>query len=438
MSAYGVAQAVIPARDAPRISAGVKRLALAYVWFTIALGGIVFSEPAPYDALMVGAIILLPVVGLTCFTPGIALYLSLWAVIVGGGFIATTQSSVVDVPAIFMGISLYLALSSVIMAAFVLDRSDDNVRLIMSAYVLAALVAACAGLIGYFDLVPGARDLFVQHDFGRVRGTFKDPNVLGAFLVPALLYVLNAVIRKGILRTSLWVLAAPILLFGSLLAFSRGAWINLGVSLLAYFCFTFTTVSTHRERLRLVLYIMLAGMFAAGIFASALSVSTVSALMEERASLEQPYDVGPEGRFGGQEKAVGLVITRPLGIGALEFARSYHHEDVHEVYLNMYLNTGWVGGTLYLALVFLTFGLGLRQVVRQRGGDGVSAVLVAAFIGMAFEGVVIDTDHWRHFYLIMAMIWGMALAPADRDAERQLRREEPSDDGADSLAEDLP
>jgi hypothetical protein len=134
--------------------------------------------------------------------------------------------------------------------------------------------------------------------------------------------------------------------------------------------------------------------------------------MSERATLEQSYDVGPEGRFGGQEKAAGLAVTHPLGIGALEFARLYHHEDVHEVYLNMFLNAGWLGGTLYLALVLLTLGLGLRQVVRDRGGDGLSVVLVAAFIGMALEGLVIDSDHWRHFYLVMAMIWGMALAPS--------------------------
>jgi hypothetical protein len=35
---------------------------------------------------------------------------------------------------------------------------------------------------------------------------------------------------------------------------------------------------------------------------------------------------------------------------------------------------------------------------------------VAAFLGMVLEGLVIDTDHWRHFYLIMAMIWGLAIA----------------------------
>jgi hypothetical protein len=49
-------------------------------------------------------------------------------------------------------------------------------------------------------------------------------------------------------------------------------------------------------------------------------------------------------------------------------------------------------------------------VLQERGGDGVGAVVVAAFFGMALEGAVIDTDHWRHFYLIMAMVWGMALA----------------------------
>ena len=184
----------------PGIGVGVKRFALAYVWITIALSGVVFSEPAPCDALMVGAIVLLPVVGLTRFTPGIAFYLMLWALIVVGGFIAVTQAGEIEVPIKHMSITLYLALSSVVMAAFVLDAPAANIRLIMSAYLVAALVAAIAGFIGYFSLVPGAHDLFAP-EFGRVRGTFKDPNVLGAFLVPPLLYVLNSIVRSGVLRS---------------------------------------------------------------------------------------------------------------------------------------------------------------------------------------------------------------------------------------------
>jgi O-antigen ligase len=172
---------------------------------------------------------------------------------------------------------------------------------------------------------------------------------------------------------------------------------------------TFAAVGSHRKRLKLAIYVISAAILSLGILAVALNIPKVSALMEERASL-QSYDVGAEGRFGGQMRAVDVVLTEPLGIGALEFGRLYEN-DVHQVYLSMFLNAGWVGGTLDIALVLLIIWLGMQQVVRNRGQDTVSAVLLASFIGMVAEGAVIDTDHWRHFFLVMAMILGMALAP---------------------------
>jgi hypothetical protein len=45
-------------------------------------------------------------------------------------------------------------------------------------------------------------------------------------------------------------------------------------------------------------------------------------------------------------------------------------------------------------------------------------VLCAAFIGMALEGLVIDSDHWRHFFLLMGMIWGVALGTSRRAQPR--------------------
>jgi hypothetical protein len=418
MLMYGAAAGTAGLVPPRQISAGVRRLVLFYVWITVATSAVVFSEPALYDVLMLGAVVMLPVAGLVAYSRGLGLYLLLWTAVVAGGFVAATQAGVIGVPVTHSAITLYLALSSVVLAGFVAKNPDRHVRLVMSAYMVAALAAACAALIGYFSLLPGAYELFTE--FGRARGTFKDPNVLGAFLVPALLYAFNQVMNGRFTRAGLWLSVAFVILIGSVLSFSRGAWINLAISLFIYACFTFTTVSTHRQRLKLVLYATMAAVFAIGVVAAAQSIPAVAERMGERASFEQSYDLGPEGRFGGQAKALELIASRPLGIGALEFARNFHHEDVHEVYLSMFLNSGWIGGTLYLALVLLTIGLGLRQVIRDRGGNGLSAVVVAAFIGMALEGLVIDSDHWRHFYLFMAMIWGMALAApnkAGRSAE---------------------
>ena len=406
--AYEDASARIEARAPREVSAGIRRLALAYLWITIATGAIVFSEPALYDVLMIGVIVILPVTGLAPLTRGLAPYLMLLTGIVAGGFVAVTQAGVLGVPASHVAITLYLALSSVVMAAFFARRPDRRIRLVMSAYMVAATIAAAAALIGYFSLVPGAYELFTE--FGRARGTFKDPNVLGAFLVPALLYAFNVVMTTRLARASLWALAGPLLLFGVLLSFSRGAWINLALSLGLYAYLTVITAASNRQRLKLGVFVALAVVLAIGVFAAAQNIPKVAEVLGQRATIEQSYDVGPEGRFGGQRKAADLIITHPLGIGALEFARVYHNEDVHQVYLNMFLNTGWIGGTLYFFLVLTTLVFGLRQAMRDKGGDGVSNVVVAAFFGMAIEGLVIDTDHWRHLYLIMAMIWGLALA----------------------------
>ena len=75
-------------------------------------------------------------------------------------------------------------------AAFVAQNPIRHARLILNAYQWAAVVAAIAGIAGYFDIVSGAGELFTK--FGRAAGTFKDPNVYGPFLVPALLLTLPA------------------------------------------------------------------------------------------------------------------------------------------------------------------------------------------------------------------------------------------------------
>ena len=66
--------------------------------------------------------------------------------------------------------------------AMLVSRIAQNVLLRLG---YTERTAQLAGIAGYFNLIPGGHDLLTLYE--RARGTFKDPNVFGAFLVPALL-----------------------------------------------------------------------------------------------------------------------------------------------------------------------------------------------------------------------------------------------------------
>jgi hypothetical protein len=168
----------------------VHWLALALVAVTILSSGFVFSEPAPVDALTIGLIVLLPVVGLVAFNPTLIAYFSLWTVAGACAVLAAALSLDLGITLTHVGVTLYLTLASVVFAGFIAKSPTAHTHLILNAWTWAAVFAAGCGLIGYFGLFPGAYDLFTK--FGRAAGTFKDPNVFGPFLVGPFIYMLHS------------------------------------------------------------------------------------------------------------------------------------------------------------------------------------------------------------------------------------------------------
>lgn len=148
------------------------------------------------------------------------------------------------------GISLYLYLATIVMAGFVAQRPGAHASLVFNAYFCAALVAALAGSVGYFDLLPGAREMLTR--YGRATGLFKDPNVFGPFLVPAMLYVMSQILEGSSRRAALWFTALPILGIAIPLSFSRGAWLCAGVGLMLFVGLQFLTGPTLRRRGKLL------------------------------------------------------------------------------------------------------------------------------------------------------------------------------------------
>ncbi len=395
----------------------VHAIALAIVWFAFALSGIVFVEPAPVDAMMFGLLLMLPVLGLIRITQPLMLYLTVWLVAAACALIGTLAAADTKVAMTHAFVTLFLTLTSFVISAFVMRRPSKHAHLIFHAYVFAAAIAAIAALAGYFQLFPGAYELFTRFD--RASGTFKDPNVLGAFLVPPLVFLLQRMLTRGGLRFLWAALWAAIIGLAVLFTFSRGAWINLALSVTIFAYLAFLTAPTNLQRLK----ILSAGLgVVCGAFmllVVAMQIPGVGEQLASRATMDQSYDQGPEGRFGGQQKAIRLILNNPFGIGAQNFAPQHHIEEPHNVYLYTFLNAGWLGGLIFVLLVVLTIVYGIRHAFKRTSTQPLFIVALACFVALAAEGMIIDLDHWRHFHVVMALVWGMMLG--DREIQHRVR-----------------
>ncbi|MEQ1669456.1 MAG: O-antigen ligase family protein [Hyphomicrobium sp.] len=408
-----------------------RTLAGVIVAAAIGASTIVFSEPAIADALMAVVIVVLPVLGTVRFGKMALLNFAIWAAVVALGIAASGMSVTLDTAIKHQLVTLFLAGGAFVLAGYIAADPLPRIMLVFWCYVAACLVATAAALAGYFNLVPSAFDLFTN--YGRARGTFKDPNVYGAALGPAITFAVWIMLREPAKRAYVAAFIVLPLVIGLLLSFSRGAWISaiISVAILGVLTMLTSRRKTDFHRLGVV---SIAGVVAAALALFAvLQVEQVRSLFSERASLDQSYDAGPEGRFGGQEKARNLILENPFGIGTHTFREKYHHEEPHNVYLSQFLNAGWLGGMLYAISVLATVVIGLRAARFNGALQGGFVVAGAAFAGVAFEGFVIDSDHWRHFFIVMACVWGLADARAP-DIDPSRRRDDPVDEAFDEAA----
>jgi O-antigen ligase/polysaccharide polymerase Wzy-like membrane protein len=399
-----------------------RALLHAVLFLTILMSPLVFIEPSPYD----GAVVLL---GFTCilarvpFTRGLLpllLLLLLWKVSGMGSLMpVVAQSKTVR----YTSISMFMAFTALIYAGLFAEDSLRRLAIMRRAYIIAAVIASLTGIIGYFHLVPGAAKAFLE--YGRISATFKDPNVFGPFLIfPLLLLLWSLLVERLRLRH---LVALVVLLLGLFLSFSRGAWINFGLSAFVMIALIFLTARDSRTRTRITLLSIAAACALAGLFLFAISFDVIGDMFRERAKIAQDYDIGSGGRFTLQELAIGELLAYPFGLGPFEFAR-LHGMQQHNVYLQAFLVYGWLGGFAYVTLVLMTILLGLRTAFVSTPWQPYVIATLAALIGAVAEGLVIDTDHWRHFFMLLGLIWGLAAAtgayrqraPADAEGRKQL------------------
>lgn len=389
----------------PSLTVSAEAVVNGALFGTILISFLVFIEPAPYE-LLVGLLALALVFAGTKVDRLLApmiLLIAIWAIF--GAFalmpvISNTQSLT------YYLVSVYLAVSALIFACTFSQHTERRLLTLQRSYIVAGLIAAILGIIGYFDVIPGIRSVLVEND--RARGTFKDPNVYGPYLILPLLFLIQHFLYRGLRLRH--ILTGLVIMLGLFLSFSRGAWGHAIGSALFMVVMMFLTSESARFRRRLVVLTALAAGTIAALLMILLSFSSVKDMFAQRANLINYYDTGsPSGRFGRQLEGFIHMFDYPNGVGPKYFGLIFGH-DPHNVYLATLYAHGWIGGFAYAALVVSTVVVGFKGVWVRTPWQPAFIAIFATYLGVMFEGFIIDTDHWRHYFLLMGAVWGLAIA----------------------------
>ncbi len=382
---------------------GNIRRALPYLAGVVLMTGVfVRPEPAPYEYGMAALVLLGLVAGSlrvhrSLVVPGAVLAGFL---ILSGISLANTGNVAGSLRYVF--ITGYLAVSGAFFASLSVGHRAMADRWIWWGYLAAGLLAAALGWLGVAG-APGF-DRFVWGGYRAVAG-FKDPNVYGAFLVPAVLFAVHKLLRAEGKAHVAWSVAVGLLVAGQVLSLSRAGWLNMAVALAIYTVFSASV--TWRSVARLALGVASAALWIAGVAVlNAAVIRTVS----ERAGL-MSYD---QQRFQVQSAILALIPRTPWGIGPGETERVFDYA-AHNLYLRVLLENGWLAALSFAVLVGFCLWRAAVSLLRARSKDerSLRCVILAALYGMLVNSAFIDSLHWRHFWLFL----GLAAACGAPDGE---------------------
>src|SRR4051812_1301666 len=385
---------------------GVLALQRALVWLGGARGAIVFIEPSPYELSTLGASLIFFATGLRMRLVFVPLLLALFLLNVGytiGAIPFLDKSEVAN----WIATSWYMAVTVIFFAMVLSEDTEARLDMLRRGLVVGAMIAALAALGGYFNLVPGGHDLLTL--YGRARGTFKDPNVLGAFLVLPALLCLQSIVSDKFGKSFRNTIAFGIMSLAILLAFSRAAWGGLILTSIFMLALMVLTSRSQAQRSRIIVMALIAVFLAVALIAVLLSFDSIADMFKQRASFDQSYDSGRFGRFGRYILGADMALDRPYGIGPLQF-HTYFPEDTHNSYLNAFMSGGWLSGICYPALVFVTALNGFRYIFVRVPWQRAYLAIFSAYLGTVGESFIIDTDHWRHFWMMLGVMWGLYVA----------------------------
>ncbi len=426
----------LPPRDrmAARTPAGWS----AYLVLAVALAPVV-APALPGNSSILDAlnVLALAVFAFVLLTPGRRLHTPLlvpMVLVAVGSLLAALGAPSPQKAALAMAQDIYLFVWFV--ALVNLLRGERDVRLACIVWTAAAVIISGAALgqlwarYGTLETLLGSRGL-------RPTATFHNPNVLADYLVMSL-FVSTSLF--GQVRRRFLLPAIAVMLVGLLATKSNGGMLSLAVGGLAWLVVG-AAVSPVRRVLVVAGTLLVVGLAGLGLWAhrewrvgesllASLQAHTFAGRMEHSSQsrmriwdqLERAYQRNPLGIGPGNSSALTLSITDR------ERPDSYQSKEAHSDYLAYAIERGPIGLAGLLALtgamfvqVHATWRNRPQRPERQLANGRWVAAATAALAASAAHSMVIEKLHFRHFWLLAALVSASSLIAA-RHAERRRSR----------------
>jgi len=357
-------------------------------------------------------------------------------IIGAGSLLATLGAPSVKLVALSMSQDVYLFAWFVVLVNVL--RTERDLRLVRVAWMWAAAAVAVVALTqlllryGTLATLLGSRGL-------RPPATLYNPNMLADYMVISMFITisLTGLVRKRVLLPVMALLALGLLSTksnGGMISFAAGAFIWVCVR--AY---------TSRIPVRTLAAVALlsVGMLGLGVWLNkewgfgngllaSLQEHTFAGRMEHSGAsrmriwdqLERSYARSPLGIGPGNSGALTLTIAER------ERPDSYRSKEAHSDYLAYAIERGPLGIIGLLSLTVVMFvqvgtywrhrphrGAGRRRYSRWTAG------MAAALAASAVHSTVIEKLHFRHFWLLAAIVVASAMVAAQRAARRPVVQE---------------
>lgn len=362
----------------------------ALIYIYILFSGFVFIEPAPSDIIF----ILLTICSI--FIVGYSIVdiikiLSLTLTVMIPFTFALNKYSMYNIK--FTLIDMYLFLSIIVFTKIlytIFNKEKDMeyvIEKIMQLWAITGCINVLVSLIGYISGNYNILGSNVIWGSIRMKGFFKDANVLGPFLiVPSIYFIESMLLNK---KNNIYKIIELIILnIGILWTFSRGAWISYIVAIGILFIKYLIINPTKSLNLLKIIFVAIIVVF---LMAPYLKETELYNYFNSRLGI-QSYD---SDRFSNQGESIDMFIKSPIfgiGPGNYEAITAY---SAHSAYARTISEKGIIG---VLSLIII-LGIPLYKGLRIK-----KVFLVASLISIYIGGIAVDTLHWRHLYIIISLI----------------------------------